>query len=129
MKAGLQNTTIKNMADYGCYFLSICESIEFKYLKEIDVVRAAEDCMDNGWLGEDFYVKDATKIASFLSGKKYSCRASDKYEEVNGFVVQEWYNKKTGFTHFRLVDWDSVKNSITVKHGILKGYRIFKEEN
>lgn len=123
---GIQSK-IKMIGDYGCYFLSIAAN--FKY--EGDLVDLYEYCLLNKYIKEDCTVIQPAKIAGYLSGRKYQVSIIEKLPEnigPNDFYVECWFNKRTGFTHFRLPDLDTLKSSVTVKEGCVASYRYFKEE-
>lgn len=130
--AGIQNTLLKQLYESGCYFLSIIHIAEknIPYLS-VDVIRFAIECIDNGWLKEDFTVirpdrilgrlldKDVSVVS--LNGKEKELLQTMEYKAV----VNCWYNPKTRLHHFNTDDWDSLVNSKTVKEGYIAGYRIF----
>jgi hypothetical protein len=45
--------------------------------------------------------------------------------------VAEWYNKRTGKTHFTLEypeKWNSLADSVTVREGAIRSYRPYRAE-
>ena len=126
MTQGLQNTLIEKMAESGCYFLALCELSERLTGKPVDVLLAAEAAMGAGWITSVFKVMNPDAILHFLTGRKFI--TSITTEKIPGtYSIEMWHNDRTGFDHFRLHDWDSLKDSITVKEGYIKSYRSIKE--
>lgn len=122
---GLQDTIIRGMANSGCYFLCLCQIAELEGT-DVDVVKTAISCIKAGWLEEDFFVRDAGKILNKMlasTGKKATVVYGDK-PRSDTYNIREWFNKKTGLTHFTLKEWDPMKTSLTKKNGKVRSYRI-----
>ena len=61
-------------------------------------------------------------------GERIAHRPVDAIEPTNCiYYIEKWHNNRTGFDHFRLHDWDSLKNSVTVREGYIEDYRVFEE--
>ena len=126
---GLQNF-IESMGKEGCYFLSLCKLFSAK-----DIITTALECNKRGylfynWKDPDdklnFNVDNPEGIIEYITGKK--CRVTKHYAgvPVEKYYVEKWYNSRTGFSHFRLRDWDPLLNSVTVKEGKIKSWRVIK---
>ena len=125
MISGLQNTFIEEMSKSGCYFLCICELAERITGKRVDVLNTALYAFEENWMWRDFTVQRPDLILADLIGKKVKVEASNKLPTTCKYYVEKWFNPRTGFSHFRLHDWDSLTNSVTVKEGKIDSYRIF----
>ena len=124
MTSGLQNTFIKSMADSGCYFLCLCEIAERITGKPVDVLTTAVYAFEENWIWRDFTVQNPEALLHELTGKKVSVKHSETLPTNCMYYVEKWHNPRTGYSHFRLHDWDSLTNSVTVKEGKIENYRI-----
>lgn len=124
MREGLQNTTIKNLYETGCYFLCICKIAEEITSKNVDIINTALYAQDKAWVDEDFTVNNPEALLSYLTGKKVKVTKSETLPNGTKYYVEKWYNPKTGYCHFRLPKWDSLKDSVTVKNGSIESYRL-----
>lgn len=117
---------MKNVGENGCYILSILESIGIQNTDaQLNMIK---DLVDAGFLAKDLYVKDNEALAARL-GCSYQKLAIKPATDV---YIKEYFNERTGFTHFVLcvkdVDYDTLDDSVTVKEGYVKSYRIFKRK-
>lgn len=124
LEAGCQNGIIKQMYESGCYFLCICKMAERYMNKEVDVVNVAQVAMEHGWIYRDFTVQKPDSIFSYLTGRRPIVSMTEQKPDCE-YYVECWYNSRTQFTHFKLPDWDSLTNSVTVKEGKITSYRKF----
>ena len=93
---------------------------------KIDFLDAARACQDNGWLDNDFTVRDDCKILKYLTGHKCTKEIVQDPGIVKGneYTVEKWaWDKKT---HFRRRGWDVYKNSQTVRNGVRQCYYKYK---
>ena len=126
MKQHLQNTLIKNLYESGCYFLCICEIAERHTGRPVDIIKTAVKALEEGWIEEDFTILRPAQILEYLTEKSWVCIKSEKEsKEPDSYTVQCYKNNRTGYTHFRMEDWDSLKDSVTVREGKIISYRIF----
>ena len=126
MQQHLQNTLIKKLSDYGCYFLCLCEIAERHTGQPVDIIRTAVKALEEGWIEEDFTIQRPTEILKYLTEKSWVCIKSEKESKSpDSYAIQCYKNERTGYTHFRMEDWDSLKDSVTVKEGKIDSYRIF----
>lgn len=121
-------TILQNCGANGCLFLSICSIAEEQIGIHVDLIECIKTCLSRGWLTEQFYVKDSLAILNYLTGKTWF---RNEYRELpltlsgNQYVVVIYYNRRTGFTHFRRRAYDTIKDSVTVKEGVIIGYYIY----
>ena len=124
---GLQNTLIKNMAEYGCYFISLCRVCELETNNDVDLIMAAQYALAKGYIKKDFTVIDPANFLSDMLDKKVEVTVStEKPKEDATYYVECWRNERTGYTHFKLPYFDSLLDSITVKEGDIVSYRNIK---
>ena len=98
-------------------------------LPYIDLIWAIRTCRSRGLIDDEFYVKDdGTRVLKLLTdGQKWSRKDVAKLGKVgdNDYTEAEWFNPRTGFTHFRRRYVDTLRDSVTVKEGYVKQYRIY----
>jgi hypothetical protein len=66
-----------------------------------------------------------------LTGKLATVRKTDDVNyrpAANEYIVERWERPtpKMIYSHFKLLDWDSLHNSQTVKYGKLVSLRVFR---
>lgn len=127
MTSETQNTVIKNMASDGCYFLAICELGERIAHRPVDAIETAVVAIKSKWMTESFKVEHPETILEFITDRKFKVSCPKTKPEGCMFYIEKWHNNRTGFDHFRLHDWDSLKNSVTVREGYIEDYRVFEE--
>lgn len=122
-----KQSLMKNIGENGCYILSILEGIGIQNTDaQLDLIKKL---MDEGYVSKDCFVMDNYAIATRLgcTYKFTTIKPSD--EKV---YIKEYYNERTGFTHFVLcvngIDYDTLDDSITVKEGTVRSYRIYKRK-
>ena len=122
---GLQ-TILLNIGEGGCYLLSICS--HFKY--EGDFVELYKKLLKKGYIDKECTVLNPSGIALLLSNEKYEVTKVKTLPKLNDgdWYIECWYNKRTGFTHFKLPDCDTLESSVTVKEGSIVSYRLFRRE-
>ncbi len=124
MKQGLQDTVIRGLANSGCYFLCLCEIAELEGAC-VDVLKAALHSIDNGWCDTRFYMKNPEAVINWLlrdTGKS-AVLTIEKKPFPDSYNIREYYNPKTGGTHFVLKDWDSMTGCSTRRSGYVRSYR------
>ena len=132
---GLQTLALQLFAS-GCHFLTLCSiADEYRYdhgLPYIDLIWAIRTCQERQLIDNEFYVKDnGCKILKLLTdGKKWTRKDVEKLGVIgdNDYTEAEWFNPRTGFTHFRRRYFDTLDNSITVAEGFIKQYRVYTVE-
>lgn len=84
-----------------------------------------EDAPDNN---NNFYVERPAELLRLLTGVEWEVFKADAgYVPKPGeFAIQRWERTKTGAVlgHFRLRDWDPVRDSATVRLGAIVSQRI-----
>jgi hypothetical protein len=133
LRNGMQSF-IKTIGEEGCYALALCKVAEAYSGRESSgggAVNAVGDGVHRGWLKEDMTVLDGAAFLKDLTGVKWTKEYKDaSYKPVAGdYLIAEWYNKRTGLTHFTLeypVKWDGLKDSVTVKEGAIRSYRLYR---
>lgn len=127
---------ISQIGDYGCLYLCLCSiAEEFNESQHngyrVDIIADYIVCRSKGWIGSDFFVKDSVSILNYLTGEKWSRKIVESLPTemlANTYTVEKWYNPNTKYTHFRRRWGDTLKNSNTVKNGILVGYYCYSYE-
>lgn len=119
---GLQSK-LEQIGEYGCYFLSIMAACDY----DGGIVDFYDYCVSKKWITEDCEVLRPDLIAHEITGKNYKVTKSDTKPEDCAFYVIKYHNDRTGYSHFRLPDIDTLKDSITVKEGYPESYRVFQE--
>ena len=120
---GIQNYIMH--ADESCFFLTLLSVAEEERKRRgwvdseipIDFLAAVRECMDMGWLRNDFTVVNDCAIL-----KRYTTHKCTKevvqdvgIVKANQYTVEKWaWGDRT---HFRRRGWDVYKNSQTVKYG------------
>lgn len=118
---------LKNIGEYGCFFLSLLSIAEEYTGRKIDLVDAVRWGIDSKAVGNDFTIYDDCKLLSHLTGKRVSKSASQGCGvlSANQFSVEKWYNGRTGYNHFRRRCFDVYNGSVTVREGCLVCYYIY----
>lgn len=117
----------------GCHFLTLCSiADEYRHdhgLEYIDLIWAIRTCTSKGLIDGEFYVKDnGCKILSLLTdGKKWTRKDVEILPPIrdNDYTEAEYFNPRTQFTHFRRRYFDTLRDSVTVKEGYIRKYRIY----
>lgn len=113
----------------GCLFfalLTILDEEDIKY----DLHDVTHFCVKQGYMREDGTIMDSCGLLSVLTGTHYEMEIVSSlpaHIPSTWYTVEKWYNKRTGYTHFRRRFVDTLVNSTTVKEGSLIAYYIFKE--
>ena len=125
------------LGESGCYFLSILHLAESITGKTIDPVRAYVDCVANGLMEYDCFVRHPDVILRKYTGKKYEVVNSPRdYKTATGEFEILRFERKTAsasFAHFVVGDgngvvaFDPYGASMTVRDGYVASKRIFRE--
>ncbi len=124
----------KQIHDYGCYFMSLLyvSNTPYSEVPTLDELLKYYDAfIANGWMDPDCYVKDPCAILKYLTGKKYTVKKDSILDPGANIIIGRWYNSATNLHHFVVMDrdnnviWDSLKDSTTVRNGIIESYRLF----
>jgi hypothetical protein len=138
MKSGIQ-TLLGEAGEAACYALDILEIAERERGQKLDPIDALYQGIGRGYIyynekdpndNDNFFVKDpAALLAMFADGRWTVEKAGPDYLPVRGeYVVDRWERVKTGAVigHFRLPDWDSLHDSMTVRYGKIVSKRVFR---
>lgn len=122
MEEGIQ-TSLELIGKYGCGFLSV---LKYFHYQNTDVVLMYNLCLNNGLIDSECFVNDWKKLLEFLDPYKRQWNVVISKELAPcTWYIEQWYNPRTGLKHFKLHDWDSLKDSVTVAEGYIISYRLF----
>jgi len=139
--SGIQ-TFFQEAGEAACYALCIAKIAEKMTGKAVEPLEALLGGIERkliryNWGDPDdpdnFYVNDAEKFVGLLTGRRATVIKTDgaNYRPApNEYVVERWERPtpKLVYSHFRLPDWDSLRDSQTVKYGKLASLRVFRLE-
>jgi hypothetical protein len=132
LKNGAQSF-IKTIGDEGCYALCLCKVAETgsSYNVNFNAVRAIEKGIKEGSIKEDMAVLDGAAFLKLTTLQAWTkeYKDADYAPQKGDCLVAEWFNKRTGLTHFTLeypVKRDGLKDSVTVKEGAIRSYRLYR---
>jgi hypothetical protein len=134
MKEGIQDF-IKTIGDEGCYALTLCRVAEMFWTKETgargEAVSNIEYGVLSGYIAGDMTVLDGAAFLGILTFREWNKEYKDSgYKpRKDDYLIAEWYNKRTGKTHFTLEypeKWNSLSNSVTVNEGAIRSYRRYR---
>ena len=112
----------------SCHFLVLCSIAEEAIGHDIDLIWAIRTCRSRQLIDDEFYVKDdGCGILKLLTNKKWTRKDVVKLGVIrdNDYTEAEWFNPRTGFTHFRRRYFDTLNDSVTVREGYIKQYRVY----
>jgi hypothetical protein len=135
MKEGVQDF-IKAVGGEGCYALTLCRIAEIAeplcgYPNGVEPVTNIDLAIESGCIKSDMTVLDGAGFLRDITGKRWTkeYKPSD-YKPVEGdYLIAEWFNKRTGKTHFTLEypkKWNSLSDSVTVREGAVRSYRLYR---
>lgn len=120
---GIQDK-LKLLGENGCYILAILSGFGCSSLDEMLMV--TDKLIQKDLLSPTYEVSNNKKLAEEL-GLTYTY--STTKPENCLFYIKEYYNQRTGYTHFVLCmndkNYDTLSASTTVKEGIVRSYRVF----
>jgi hypothetical protein len=135
MKEGIQDF-IKAIGDEGCYALTLCKIAEIAeplsgYPDGVEPVTNIRLAVEAEYIAPDMTVLDGAAFLRDMTGRKWTKEYKPAgYKPVKGdYLIAEWFNRRTGLTHFTLeypVKWNSLSDSVTVKEGAIRSYRLYK---
>lgn len=112
----------------ACLFLSLCSIIHECRERAVDILGLASHAVVEGWIREDYYVRDALAILKYATGRNWKVEAVKELPPTLGkhsYTIVKWFNPRTGFTHFTRRYVDTLVNSVTVAEGHIEEYRIY----
>lgn len=134
---------------YGCFFMSMIYWISLKKGKELDYdflntvwMNAISKGIISGDENKDGDMDDSNELLILDKNRLLALAGLDvKYigsfsptaivKKPNVFLIGEFYNERTKFTHFAVIDdslkciYDPIKDSVTVREGKIKSVRVF----
>jgi hypothetical protein len=138
MKSGIQ-TLLGEAGEAACYALAILEIAERERGQKLDPIGALYLGIDRGYIhynekdpndNGNFFVKDPAALLAMSAGGRWTVeKTGPNYIPARGeHVVDRWERVKTGTVigHFRLPDWDSLQDSMTVRYGKIVSKRVFR---
>ena len=138
MKSGIQ-TLLGEAGEAACYALDILEIAERVRGQKLDPVGALYQGIERGYIhynendpndNDNFFVEDPAALLSMFAGGRWTVeKAGPGYVPARGeYVVDRWERVRTGAVigHFRLPDWDSLHDSMTVRYGKIASKRVFR---
>lgn len=114
------------MSKYGCLFLCIIGIAEEYNKAPVDLIGAYRDFRLRNWIDDEFTCNDSLAMLHYLTGVKWERKVVTTLPSViadNEYTIETWVNDNK--THFRRRFVDTVKDSQTVRMGILTGYYIY----
>jgi hypothetical protein len=136
MFEGIQ-TFLDEGGDAACYALDVLKIAEKATGFKIDVIETLCVCIDKKYIyynwentldNNNFFMNDPAAMLSFFTGKKWAVTKESADYAVNPgeYAVDYWQKPDLSPGHFRLPDWDSLKDSKTVKIGKITSRRVFR---
>jgi hypothetical protein len=133
IETGVQDR-IKTIGTDGCYALCLCKIAETALGLRRTAGQTVDLILDGvcaGFFSSDMTVRDGEGFLQYATNVKWSLERTESPPAANPllFVIAEWFNKRTGFTHFTLREpilFDPLQNSVTVKEGYIRSYRVYR---
>jgi hypothetical protein len=134
MKEGVQDM-IATIGESGCYTLTLCQAASLSCGMQWSMGESVCDIergIQSGRIKSDMTVLDGATFMYDMTGRHWTKEYKDAgYKPKEGdYLIAEWFNKRTGKTHFTLEypeKWNSLSDSVTVKEGYIKSYRLYRE--
>jgi hypothetical protein len=139
MKQGIQ-TLLGEAGEAACYALDILEIAERVCGRKLDTLDTLCWGIERGYIhynekdpndNDNFFVENPPALLSMIVGGKWTVeKTGPSYTPRPGeYVVDRWERVKTGTVigHFRLPDWDSLHDSMTVRYGKIVSKRVFRK--
>lgn len=117
----------------GCLFLSLCSIIEEVTDKPLDILDTLAYAKSMNYIDSthEMSVKGQLGLLQDLTGKHWlrqELKVLPIVVPAQMYTVEKWYNKNTGFTHFRRRYMDTLTKSVTVVEGKQEGYYAYIHE-
>ena len=126
---------LSTMGAFACYALSLCKVAELndrsRAYPMAGAVADIEDGLNAGYIGKDMTVLDGAAFLRLVTNRKWTkdYQPAAYKPQPGDYLIAEWFNKRTGKTHFTLEypeKWNSLENSVTVKEGVIRSYRVYR---
>jgi hypothetical protein len=132
---GVQDFIAKVGAE-GCYALTLCKIADITEADEWTIGPLLSIIRQNilkGTIASDMTVLDGAAFLSNLTERRWAkeYKPAGYKPRPGDYLIAEWFNKRTGKTHFTLEypeKWNSLENSVTVKEGAIRSYRLYRTE-
>jgi hypothetical protein len=129
---GVQDA-IKSVGEYGCYALVLVRIAGLSQRTDYTAGQALDlifNGISSGLIASDLTVRDGVSFLESVTNVKWAMRRSSvaPSQSPSSYVVDEWYNPRTGLTHFTLaspVAFDPLADSITETEGAARSYRVY----
>jgi hypothetical protein len=138
MRAGIQ-TLLSEAGEAACYALDILEIAERERGQRLDLIEALYEGIDRGFIyynekdpndNDNFFVENPAMLLAIFTGHRWTVeKVGPDYVPAPGeYAVDRWERVRTGAVigHFRLPDWDSLQDSMTVRYGKIVSKRVFR---
>lgn len=138
MRKGIQDF-LYEMWEAACYAIDIVKIASLFRKAELDLVASVEAAIEAGYIHFDydnpddqdnFFVLEADKMLSALTGVSWTMtkEGPDYVLQPGEWCAERWEYAKVNHTygHFRLPDWDSLRDSNCVRLGKLVSKRVFR---
>lgn len=113
---------LEMIGKYGCYFLCLLKATGYN---EDDIVHFYDVFLNKGYIDEECTILKPSDILYDLTGRNFKCVKTTELPKKYEFAVEYWYNERTKLHHFKLSNWDSIENSVTVREGKIESYRVY----
>jgi hypothetical protein len=133
LEKGVQDI-IKNIGTDGCYALCLVKIAGLFEKTDYTAGQAADLIIggaEMGFIGGDMTVRNGAGFLQYITGNRWAMRRSSVAPAQNAplsATVAEWFNPRTGLTHFTLISpaaFDPLADSVTVKEGAVRSYRVY----
>jgi hypothetical protein len=138
MRTGIQ-TLLGEAGEAACYALDILEIAERVRGRPLEPIDALYRGIDRGYIrynekdpndNDNFFVEDPVALLALLAGGRWTVEkvGPDYIPRLDEYVVDRWERVRTSAVigHFRLPDWDSLHDSMTVRYGKIVSKRVFR---
>lgn len=128
----------KSVGNYACYLLCLIDIAEQYTHKSFNIQAVIEDAISKNYVRfnfdnyddiNNFYVENPCAILSMLTGKRWNvAKLLEKPIYTDNKYIVEWYSVNGVTGHFvrNQTKFNSLQNSVTVKHGVIKSWRVFE---
>jgi hypothetical protein len=133
LKRGVQDE-LNAIGAFACYALTLCRIAELSGGPSFDIGAAVSNIdrgISAGYLDREMTVLDGAAFLRQLTLMKWAkeYKPAGYNPRPGDYLIAEWFNKRTGKTHFTLEypeKWNSLENSVTVKEGAIRSYRLYR---
>jgi hypothetical protein len=135
LKEGVQDF-IRTIGGEGCYALCLCKAAELAGGVKGGAGNSVSDIeagVNAGYIAKDMTVLDGATFLRLITSRKWTkeYKPADYKPRPGDCLIAEWFNKRTGLTHFTLEypeKWNSLRDSVIVKEGAIRSYRLYRAQ-